>query len=105
MALRVGSRADDQPAYKAGLFRTRPLLVPALALGVWLAYAMWVLPVFGTPFWGNLRWLLLGVLAVQGLLEVWKWGGATPMSPSIIGFAMFSLATFASVTYSIIPRL
>jgi O-antigen ligase len=105
MALVVGARAAHQPAHKAWLFRTRQLLVPAFALGVWIAYSSWVLPIFTSSFWGNLRWLLLAVLAVQGLLEVWKWGGETPLSPPIVGFLLFSLATFASVAYSIIPLL
>jgi O-antigen ligase len=105
MALVVAPRALADPAHKLWLFRTRPLLVPALALGVWLSYTSWVIPIFGSGFWGNLRWVLLVALAVQGLLEVWRWGGATPMSPPIVGFALFSLATFASVTYSLIPQL
>ena len=105
MALVVAPRALAEPAHKQWLFRTRPLLVPTLALGVWLAYSSWVLPIFRSGFWGNLRWVLLVVLAAQGLLEIWKWGGATPLSPPILGFMLFSLATFASATYSIIPLL
>jgi O-antigen ligase len=105
MAFFVAPRTLADPAHKQWLFRTRPLLVPAVALGVWLSYTSWVLPLFRTSFWGNLRWALLVVLAVQGLLEIWKRGGETPLSPPIVGFLLFSLATFASVTYSIIPLL
>lgn len=101
----VGPRPLADPLHKQWLFRTRPLLFPAIALGVWLSYTSWLVPIFGTPFWGSLRWLLLVILALQGLVEIWRWGGATPLSPAIVGFALFSLATFASVTYSIIPGL
>lgn len=106
MALVVAPpRTLADPGHKQWLFRASPLLVPTLALGVWLSYTSWVLPIFGSGFWGNLRWALLVVLAVQGLLEIWKWGGATPLSPPILGFLLFSVATFASATYSIIPLL
>ena len=84
---------------------TRRLFVPALALGIWITYSTWVSPIFATGFWGNLRWLLLAVLSVQGLLEIWRWGGETPMSAAAVGFVLFSVATFASTSYSVIPML
>lgn len=105
MAAVVGHRELADPAHKQWLFRTRPLFLPAIALGVWVAYSSWVLPIFTTGAWGNLRWLLLSLLAIQGLVEIWRWGGATPISAPIVGFLLFSVATFASATYSIIPLL
>lgn len=105
MALVVGTRAADQPAYKAWLFRTRPLLLPAIAFAVWFLYAVRFVSVFRSAFWGNLRWVCLVLLCVQGLLEIFKWGGTTPVPAPILGFGLFSLATFASATYSIIPLL
>ena len=105
MALTIAPPRLQDPLHKQWLFRTRPLLVPVFALGVWLAYGSWVLPIFRSGLWGNLRWALLVVLAAQGVVEIWRWGGATPLSPPIIGFVLFSAATFASVTYSLIPLL
>ncbi len=105
MALVVGVRASDQPAHKAWLFRTRPLFLPAISLAVWVLFSARFLPLFSSLAWGNLRWVCLAALAIQGLLEIWKWGGDTPIPLPIAGFLLFSLATFASVTYSLIPLL
>ena len=93
----------DQPTYKAWLFRTRPIALPAVALVVWFLYAMRFLPSLRPGIWGHARWVLLVVLAIQGLQEIWKLGGDTPLPSPLLGFFLFSIATFASVAYSILP--
>lgn len=105
MALVVARKTSDQPEYKAWLFRTRPLLVPGVALTVWITYAFRFFPILRSGFWGNVRWSLLVLLVIQGALEIWKWGGDTPLPLPVIGFFLFSLAAFASATYSLIPLL
>ncbi len=103
MALVVSRRgATDRAIEDQRPFRMRPLLIPAIALVVWVTYTF---RFGGFGIWGNLRWVILVVLAVQGGLEIWKWAGDTPLPWPIIGFTLFSLATFASATYSIIPLL
>jgi O-antigen ligase len=105
MALVVARRAVDEPEYKQWLFRTRPLLFPAISLVVWTLYGCRFIPLFRSHLMGNLRWVCLVALAVQGLLEIWKWGGETPVPPPVVGFFFFSLAAFATATYSLIPLL
>jgi O-antigen ligase len=53
----------------------------------------------------NLRWVVLVGLAGVGLHEIWKYGGRTPVPLPIVCLAFFTMVAFASVTYSLIPRL